>query len=63
MGDVSGKHGPIFVAPDEPFETEYTDLFISTDETSPAFFGNKSLVVHAPDGSRLNCGNFMQVRH
>lgn len=36
----------------------YLDLYISTDPTSPTFFGNRSVVVHASNGTRLNCGNF-----
>ncbi|PLB35446.1 putative cytosolic Cu/Zn superoxide dismutase [Aspergillus candidus] len=58
VGDLSGKHGPIWAAKGEGFDTLYTDYFISTEVGSPAFFGGRSLVVHAADNSRLNCGNF-----
>lgn len=62
VGDLSGKHSPIYVAPDDPFEVEYTDLFLSTDPSSPAYIGNRSFVVHTPDGGRLNCGNFVVAK-
>ena len=62
VGDLSGKHGPIFVVPDEAFEIEYTDFFLSTDPKSPAFFGNRSLVLHDADGESVNCANFVRAR-
>lgn len=43
------------------FETEYTDAFLSTDPGNPAYFGNRSVVVHYPDLFRVNCGNFVPV--
>ncbi|BDD59655.1 hypothetical protein MPDQ_001764 [Monascus purpureus] len=61
VGDLSGKHGVIFVGIGEPFETEYTDLFLSTNPEDPAFIGNRSIVVHAPNSARLNCGNFVNI--
>ncbi|OJJ49781.1 hypothetical protein ASPZODRAFT_1026982 [Penicilliopsis zonata CBS 506.65] len=59
LGDLSGKHSPVYVAPNAQFEAEYTDLFLSTTKGSDAYIGNRSIVVHAPDGTRLNCGNFV----
>lgn len=61
VGDLSGKHAPAVGALDEPFEVEYTDYFLSTDPGNEAYFGNLSVVVHAPDAQRLNCGNFVPV--
>ncbi|KAL2415848.1 Cell surface Cu-only superoxide dismutase [Exophiala dermatitidis] len=60
-GDLSGKHGSIELA-DLPknFQVTYLDAYVSTDPNSPAFFGNRSIVVHAANGTRLNCGNFIQ---
>ncbi|KAI9933690.1 hypothetical protein ASPWEDRAFT_104112 [Aspergillus wentii DTO 134E9] len=63
VGDLSGKHSPIYVAPNEPFAVEYTDLFLSLDKKNPAYIGNRSIVVHAPNSSRLNCGNFVPRDH
>lgn len=59
VGDLSGKHAPIYVGASQPFEIHYADLFLATDAGSPAFFGNRSIVVHDPNGRRLNCGNFV----
>ena len=39
----------------------YLDLYLSTDPNNVAFFGNRSVVVHAANGTRLNCGNFSQM--
>ncbi|CAK39892.1 hypothetical protein AnigIFM59636_007504 [Aspergillus niger] len=61
VGDLSGKHGPIWAPDNEVFSTTYTDWFLSNVEGEPAFFGNLSLVVHAADNSRLACGNFVQL--
>lgn len=38
--------------------TSYVDLFLSTKEGNPAYFGNLSIVVHASDKARLSCANF-----
>ncbi|PYH39836.1 putative cytosolic Cu/Zn superoxide dismutase [Aspergillus neoniger CBS 115656] len=62
VGDLSGKHGPIWAPDNEEFTTTYTDWFLSNVEGEPAFFGNLSLVVHAADNSRLACGNFVQLK-
>ncbi|PWY89729.1 cytosolic Cu/Zn superoxide dismutase [Aspergillus heteromorphus CBS 117.55] len=58
VGDLSGKHGPAFAPDDEAFSTVYTDWFVSSLADDPAFLGNRSFVVHAPDNTRLACGNF-----
>jgi hypothetical protein len=59
VGDLSGKHGPIYTAVFESFEAEYPDHFLSTNPDSPAYFGDLSIVVHGTNGERLNCGNFV----
>ncbi|OJK00271.1 hypothetical protein ASPACDRAFT_42856 [Aspergillus aculeatus ATCC 16872] len=58
VGDLSGKHGPIWAAPGESVAVSYTDWFLSNVEDTAAFFGNLSVVVHAADNTRLTCGNF-----
>ncbi|RAL10433.1 putative cytosolic Cu/Zn superoxide dismutase [Aspergillus homomorphus CBS 101889] len=58
VGDLSGKHGPIWAPPGESVAISYPDWFLSNVEGSPAFFGNLSVVVHAADNTRLTCGNF-----
>ncbi|KIW18755.1 hypothetical protein PV08_03044 [Exophiala spinifera] len=60
-GDLSGKHGPINkTATEKNFQVTYLDLYLSTDPESLAYFGDRSVVVHAANGTRLNCGNFTQ---
>lgn len=61
VGDLSGKLAPMFGAIDQPFETEYTDFFLSTDPAGVAYFGNLSVVIHAPNNARINCGNFVRI--
>ena len=63
VGDLSGKHSPIYTTAQEPFEAEYPDVFISTDSNSPAYFGDLSIVVHLPDETRINCGNFVEIHY
>ncbi|OCT51681.1 Cell surface superoxide dismutase [Cu-Zn] 4 [Cladophialophora carrionii] len=74
-GDLSGKHGNISQlayasAPDgsenspratNTFQAMYLELYLSTDPNNAAFFGNRSVVVHAANGTRLNCANFTQM--
>lgn len=64
VGDLSGKHGKI--TPESlinggKYINMYTDVYVSALDTSPAFFGNRSIVVHAQNGTRLNCANFVLV--
>ncbi|EXJ85955.1 hypothetical protein A1O1_06324 [Capronia coronata CBS 617.96] len=60
-GDLSGKHGAITdTAHEKNYQLMYLDLYVSTDPQSVSFFGNRSVVVHAANGARLNCGNFTQ---
>jgi hypothetical protein len=58
VGDLSGKNGKI-TPENGKFNTQYSDDFISTNPDSPAFFGNRSLVLHNKNGTRINCGNFI----
>ncbi|RAO65579.1 uncharacterized protein BHQ10_001591 [Talaromyces amestolkiae] len=58
VGDLSGKHGS---ASGNDFFAEYTDRYLSTDPISNAFFGDRSIVIHAASLARLNCGNFQLV--
>jgi len=55
---LSGKHGNITAA---TFQTSYTDLFLSTNPASPYYFGNKAIVIHARNATRLTCANFVQL--
>lgn len=55
IGDLSGKHGN---ATDTTFSAEYTDVYLSNIPGNSAFIGNRSIVIHASNGTRLNCGNF-----
>jgi hypothetical protein len=58
-GDLSGKHGAINnTAQEKNFQVTYLDLYVSTNPQSLTYFGNRSVVVHAANGTRLNCGNF-----
>ncbi|KAK3695332.1 superoxide dismutase [Podospora appendiculata] len=57
VGDLSGKHGKIPGGAD-PFVVTYTDLYASTLEGIGAFFGNRSLVVHFANKTRITCANF-----
>lgn len=56
VGDLSGKFGPVEGSDDI---VSFTDKFTSLEPNTPAFIGNRSLVVHAADGSRIACGNFV----
>ncbi|EXJ71704.1 uncharacterized protein A1O5_05512 [Cladophialophora psammophila CBS 110553] len=69
-GDLSGKHGNISQLTSSTsadsqavgtFQAMYLDLYVSTDPSNAAFFGNRSVVVHSANGTRLNCGNFVQM--
>lgn len=61
IGDLAGKHGKIDTTTLQTasYQKAYLDLFLSTTKDNTAFFGNRSVVVHAANGTRLNCGNFV----
>ncbi|KAK3937076.1 superoxide dismutase [Diplogelasinospora grovesii] len=58
VGDLSGKYGKI---DKDPFEVTYVDQFASTLEGIGAFFGNRSVVVHFANTTRITCASFAQV--
>lgn len=59
VGDLSGKYGKIT---SDPFLAEYFDLYTSLKPGSPAFFGNRSIVVHYANKTRLTCANFAKLQ-
>ncbi|KAF2670798.1 Cu,Zn superoxide dismutase-like protein [Microthyrium microscopicum] len=54
-GDLAGKHGNITSA---TFMATYTDPYLSTNPNSSYFFGNRSIVIHSKNATRLTCANF-----
>ncbi|PQE27049.1 superoxide dismutase protein [Rutstroemia sp. NJR-2017a WRK4] len=56
VGDLSGKHGKIT---SDPFTATYADDFASTTPGLGSFFGNRSIVVHFGNKTRITCANFM----
>ncbi|KAF1939545.1 Cu,Zn superoxide dismutase-like protein [Clathrospora elynae] len=58
IGDLSGKHGNIT---DRSFAAAYTDLYLATLPSDPAFFGHLSFVVHLSNKTRIGCANFTMV--
>jgi hypothetical protein len=59
IGDLAGKHGKITSAP--TFSATYVDDYLSTDPATPYFFGNRSIVFHSMNTTRLTCANFMMT--
>ncbi|MCJ1396586.1 hypothetical protein MMC18_009477 [Xylographa bjoerkii] len=55
VGDLVGKHGNITAS---PFQAIYLDLYLSDQAGASAFFGNRSLVIHSSNTTRLTCANF-----
>lgn len=55
VGDLSGKHGSIQTS---SYTAEYTDDFTTTKEGLGAFFGNRSIVIHFANKTRITCANF-----
>jgi len=56
VGDLAGKYGKI---PDNTttIHMSYTDAYLSLKSPSGAFIGNRSIVIHAKDASRIACAN------
>ncbi|KAL8838039.1 MAG: hypothetical protein Q9170_002275 [Blastenia crenularia] len=54
-GDLAGKHGNITTS---PFQTTFLDLYLSTARGPGSFFGNRSIVIHTSNTTRLTCANF-----
>jgi Copper/zinc superoxide dismutase (SODC) len=59
VGDLSGKYGKI--PGTGSFQASYLDLYTSTAQGPASFFGNRSIVVHAANKTRLTCANFQLV--
>lgn len=59
VGDLSGKYGDIPAIPG--FYAKYVDDYCSLNPDDPAFIGNRSLVIHCNNGTRLACANWAAV--
>ena len=57
-GDLAGKHGNITA---QTWTVSYSDDYLSTTPGSPYFFGDKSIVIHSSNATRLTCANFVLV--
>lgn len=44
-----------------PVTYSYTDKFLSLVPGTPAYFGNRSLVVHFANKTRITCANFTTI--
>ncbi|KAK9457432.1 superoxide dismutase [Dipodascopsis uninucleata] len=59
VGDLAGKHGSI---PDVPsYSTSYVDLYLSDNDSNPAYIGNRSIVIHSQDLTRLACADINEI--
>ncbi|KAI9680712.1 MAG: hypothetical protein M1817_004152 [Caeruleum heppii] len=56
VGDLSGKHGNITGG---SYASTYLDLYASVKPGIGAFFGNRSIVFHTSNATRLTCANFV----
>lgn len=57
VGDLSGKFG---VITSDPFSASYLDEFATTMPGLGSFFGNRSMVIHLANSTRVTCANFVQ---
>lgn len=57
VGDLSGKHG---VMNTTCFQLTYYDPYISLDPNNKAFIGDRSVVVHFNDMSKMVCSNIFK---
>ncbi|ERS97959.1 cytosolic cu zn superoxide dismutase [Sporothrix schenckii 1099-18] len=55
VGDLSGKYGNISL---DPYTATYHDLYSSLDSSSESFIGNRSIVLHFANTTRITCANF-----
>ncbi|KAF1810340.1 Cu,Zn superoxide dismutase-like protein [Eremomyces bilateralis CBS 781.70] len=55
VGDLSGKHGALS---GESYSASFIDKYASLKPGIGAFFGNRSVVIHLADKSRLACTNW-----
>ncbi len=60
VGDLSGKYGNVPEGSDT-YEKSYVDLYASTKEGIGAFFGNRSIVFHYANKTRITCASFELV--
>ncbi|EFY84439.1 hypothetical protein J3459_009822 [Metarhizium acridum] len=58
VGDLSGKHGEPKIA---PLKFYFVDPYVSLAEGTEAFLGNRSIVVHFANKTRIACANFEKV--
>ncbi|KEQ72128.1 Cu,Zn superoxide dismutase-like protein, partial [Aureobasidium namibiae CBS 147.97] len=56
VGDLSGKHGK---PTNETFSATYVDKYVSTVAGDGAFMGNRSIVIHFANKTRIACANFV----
>jgi hypothetical protein len=56
---LSGKYGTIPALPG--FSANYTDKYASLNPSDPAFFGDKSIVLHYANKTRIACANFQMI--
>ncbi|KAI0889145.1 superoxide dismutase [Annulohypoxylon maeteangense] len=56
QGDLSGKYGKINGS--APFAAKFHDPYTSLVEGDGAYFGNRSLVFHFNNKTRISCANF-----
>ncbi|KAI9818640.1 MAG: hypothetical protein M1826_001363 [Phylliscum demangeonii] len=58
VGDLAGKHGRITAS---PFSAQYVDFYASTKPGIGTFFGNRSIVIHTANATRLTGANFSRI--
>ncbi|THV88395.1 hypothetical protein D6D27_07300 [Aureobasidium pullulans] len=56
VGDLSGKHGK---STNETFSATYVDKYVSTVPGDGSFMGNRSIVIHFANKTRIACANFV----
>ncbi|KAI1103958.1 superoxide dismutase [Jackrogersella minutella] len=56
QGDLSGKYGKIDSS--DPFTASFHDPYTSLLDGDGAYFGNRSLVFHFNNKTRISCANF-----
>ncbi|KAI1211073.1 superoxide dismutase [Annulohypoxylon truncatum] len=60
QGDLSGKYGKINGS--APFTATFHDPYTSLVDGDGAYFGNRSLVFHFSNKTRISCANFTVVQ-
>jgi hypothetical protein len=60
VGDLSGKYGKP-PAGNSSYSASYTDLYASLVPGLGSFFGNRSVVFHLANKTRIGCANFVQL--